>query len=131
MDAHRFEVAVDGGTLRGHRAGSGRLALLLHGGAAIPDYTGDCARVLDGLFATIRYTQRGTPPSDAGPPYTVDAHVRDAIAVLDAFRIQRAWVIGHSWGGHLALHLAFAHPAAASVRRSSLHTNSGTRTRST
>jgi len=29
---------------------------------------------------------------------------------LDAFRIQRAWVIGHSWGGHLALHLALAHP---------------------
>ena len=34
----------------------------------------------------------------------------DALAVLDAFAIERAWVIGHSWGGHLALQLAVAHP---------------------
>jgi proline iminopeptidase len=30
--------------------------------------------------------------------------------VLDAFGLQKAWVIGHSWGGHLALHLVVAHP---------------------
>ena len=34
----------------------------------------------------------------------------DALAVLDAFGIERAWVVGHSWGGHLALHLLTAHP---------------------
>ena len=34
----------------------------------------------------------------------------DALAVLDRFGLERAWVIGHSWGGHLALHLAVAHP---------------------
>jgi proline iminopeptidase len=57
-----------------------------------------------------RYTQRGTPPSDIGPPYTIDTHVADAVAVLDHFGIDRAWAIGHSWGGHLALHLLVAHP---------------------
>ena len=34
----------------------------------------------------------------------------DALVVLDAFGIERAWVVGHSWGGHLALHLLTAHP---------------------
>jgi proline iminopeptidase len=34
----------------------------------------------------------------------------DALAVLDHFAIDRAWAIGHSWGGHLALHLLVAHP---------------------
>ena len=34
----------------------------------------------------------------------------DALAVLDAFGLERAWAIGHSWGGHLALHLLVAHP---------------------
>jgi pimeloyl-ACP methyl ester carboxylesterase len=34
----------------------------------------------------------------------------DALAVLDAFGIERAWAVGHSWGGHLALHLLVAHP---------------------
>jgi len=104
-----FEVAIDGGMLRGHRGGTGAPALLLHGGAAVPDYMAECAAVLDGLFATIRYTQRGTPPSEAGPPYTIESHAADAVAVLDALGIDRAWAIGHSWGGHLALHLAHLH----------------------
>jgi pimeloyl-ACP methyl ester carboxylesterase len=60
--------------LRGHRGGTGASALLLHGGAAVPDYMSECAQRLDGLFATIRYTQRGTPPSGGGPPYTIEAN---------------------------------------------------------
>jgi pimeloyl-ACP methyl ester carboxylesterase len=108
--AEPFEVVVGGGVLRGHRDGTGPPALLLHGGPALPDYTGGCAASLDGLFSTIRYTQRGTPPSDDWPPYTVESHAADAIAVLDAFGLDRAWAIGHSWGGHLALHIAVTHP---------------------
>jgi pimeloyl-ACP methyl ester carboxylesterase len=104
-----FEVAIDGGVLRGHRGGTGASALLLHGGAAVPDYMAECAAALDGLFGTIRYTQRGTPPSEAGPPFTIESHAADAVAVLDALGIDRAWAIGHSWGGHLALHLANLH----------------------
>ena len=34
----------------------------------------------------------------------------DATAVLDAAGVGRAHVIGHSWGGHLAMHLAVRHP---------------------
>jgi pimeloyl-ACP methyl ester carboxylesterase len=105
-----FEVPVEQGVLVGHRGGVGPPALLLHGGAALPDYLGDCADLLADRFTTYRYTQRGTPPSAAGPPYTVEAHVADALAVLDAFEIERAWAVGHSWGGHLALHLLVARP---------------------
>jgi pimeloyl-ACP methyl ester carboxylesterase len=71
---------------------------------------GDCADALDGLFETIRYTQRGTPPSGGGPPYTIETHVADAVAVLDHAGLDRAWAVGHSWGGHLALHLSLTHP---------------------
>jgi len=110
VDEQPFEVHVDGGTLHGSRGGSGPPALLLHGGPALPDYTGPCAAELGDLFSIMRYAQRGVAPSAVGPPYTVDAHVADAIAVLDAHGLERAWVIGHSWGGHLALHIAVAHP---------------------
>ena len=34
----------------------------------------------------------------------------DARRVLDALGWQRAYVVGHSWGGHLALHVAEAMP---------------------
>jgi proline iminopeptidase len=110
VDEAPFELPVAGGVLRGHNGGDGHPALLLHGGAAVPDYMDGCAELLDGLFSTIRYTQRGTPPSEAGPPYSIDSHMDDALAVLDAFGLERAWAIGHSWGGHLALHLLVAHP---------------------
>jgi hypothetical protein len=38
-------------------------------------------------FETFGYTQRGTPPSTSGPPYTVETHMGDAVAVLDHFEI--------------------------------------------
>jgi pimeloyl-ACP methyl ester carboxylesterase len=106
----RFELEVGEGVLVGHRAPAGRPALLLHGGPGFSDYTYGLAEELEGIFATIRYTQRGTPPSKVGPPYSVETHVDDALAVLDYFELERGWVVGHSWGAHLALHLGVAHP---------------------
>jgi proline iminopeptidase len=105
-----FLVPIDGGVLHGHRGGSGPPALVLHGGAAVPDYTGPLAAELQDRFTTHRYTQRGTPPSTGSPPYTIETHTADAVAVLDHHELDRAWAIGHSWGGHLALHLLVAHP---------------------
>ena len=110
MAEEPFEISVDGVVLAGMGGGSGQAALLLHGGPGIPDYTGPLAAELAPLLTTIRYTQRGIEPSDAGPPYSVEGHAADALAVLDVHGIERAWVIGHSWGGQLALHLAVAHP---------------------
>ena len=110
MREEPFEVRVGDGALVGCAATDGAPALLLHGGPAIPDYMGPCALELEGLFATLRYTQRGVPPSTVGGPYSIESHMDDALAVLDARGVERAWAIGHSWGGHLALHLLVAHP---------------------
>ena len=110
VDEEPFEVEVADGVLRGHRGGEGPPALVLHGGAAVTDYMDGCAAELGGLVSTFRYQQRGTCPSEVAPPYTIEAHVSDAVAVLDRFGIEKAWAVGHSWGGHLALHLAVVHP---------------------
>jgi pimeloyl-ACP methyl ester carboxylesterase len=40
----------------------------------------------------------------------VAADVEDARRVIDALGWPRAYVVGHSWGGHLALHVAAAMP---------------------
>jgi proline iminopeptidase len=105
-----FQVPIAGGALHGNVGGDGKPALVLHGGAAVTDYMDGCALELQGLMRTIRYQQRGTYPSVADPPYSIEAHAADAIAVLDSFGIERAWAVGHSWGGHLAMHLAVKHP---------------------
>jgi pimeloyl-ACP methyl ester carboxylesterase len=111
MREEPFSAAVDAGAVVGVTAGEGRDALVLHGGPGLSDYTGDLAAVLSGHgLRTIRYQQRGLSPSTLAPPFDVETHVADAVAVLDALGIERALAIGHSWGGHLAFHLAVAHP---------------------
>lgn len=111
MARRKLEVPVGGGQLVGWVEGSGPPILLLHGGPAIS------ASYLEGLFAELLpgyelavYQQRGLRPSMEDGPHTVDVHVSDVLAVLGTLHWERAFVLGHSWGGHLALHVAAAHP---------------------
>ena len=85
-------------------------ALLLHGGPGLSEYLATLAAELDGLVTTARYQQRGLAPSAVAGDASIEGHVADAVAVIDALGWQKPIVIGHSWGGHLALHLAAAHP---------------------
>jgi proline iminopeptidase len=94
----------------GWREGSGPPVLVLHGGPGLSDYTEPLADELVDSYTVYRYQQRGLAPSSTEGPFTVDAHISDVIAVLEAIGEQRVWLIGHSWGGHLALHFACVHP---------------------
>jgi pimeloyl-ACP methyl ester carboxylesterase len=101
---------VSEGAITGWQAGDGPPVLILHGGPGLSDYTAPLAAELTDAFKVIRYQQRGLAPSVTSGPFTVSQHVADAITVLDAAGAGHAWVIGHSWGGHLAVHLAVGHP---------------------
>ncbi len=105
-----FRALVPGGEIVGWVRGSGPPALLLHGGPGLSDYLAGLAAELSGVMTVARYQQRGLAPSAVDGDRTVEGHVADAVAVLDALRWERAWAIGHSWGGHLAMHLAVARP---------------------
>jgi len=101
-----FAASVPGGAIVATQAGSGTPVLILHGGPGLSDYTASLAAELDDAFRVIRFQQRGLGPSTTSGPFDVDRHMADAVAVLDAAGADRAYVIGHSWGGHLAMHLA-------------------------
>jgi pimeloyl-ACP methyl ester carboxylesterase len=106
-----FITHDDGPLIAGRRAGSGPPVLLLHGGPGLGfDYLRGLADELAQENDVAWYQQRGQEPSAAERPYTVAADVGDARRVLDALGWQRAYVVGHSWGGHLALHVAEAIP---------------------
>jgi pimeloyl-ACP methyl ester carboxylesterase len=53
---------------------------------------------------------RGHGDSGTMPDYSLSAVAGDAITALDALGLSRALVVGHSWGGAVALTLAAQHP---------------------
>ncbi len=111
MEWTEFTTHDDGPLIAGRRAGSGPPVLLLHGGPGLGfDYLRDLAEELAEENDVAWYQQRGQEPSAAAPPNTVTADVGDARRVLDTLGWERAYVVGHSWGGHLALHVAEAMP---------------------
>ena len=106
-----FRAEASGGTIVGWRTEeSGPPALVLHGGPGMSDYLDTLIGELAGVLTMARFQQRGLDPSVLEGPRDVEAHVADVIAVLDALGWDRAWLAGHSWGGHLAMHAAVAHP---------------------
>lgn len=106
-----FTTHDDGPLIAGRRGGSGHPVLLLHGGPGLGfEYLRELAEELAVENDVAWYQQRGLEPSAAEGPYSVAADVADAGRVLDALGWQRAYVVGHSWGGHLAVHVAAAMP---------------------
>jgi proline iminopeptidase len=89
--------------------GEGRTLVLLHGGPGLVDYMALLDTETDG-WRRIRYQQRGHAPSAISGPFTVRQHLEDLISVLDAFVTEQCVLLGHSWGGHLALQAALAVP---------------------
>jgi len=109
-------VAVPGGEIFATRRGEGEgpPTLLLHGGPGIgAEHLVSLVEELDGVIDGVLPQQRGLEPSTLVGPRDVETHVADAIAVLDHLGWDRAWLVGHSWGAHLGMHIAVAHPERA------------------
>src|SRR3954452_17391138 len=107
MERASFAAEVPGGRRWVWTSGDGAPVLLLHGGPGMNyRYLDWLAEELGRGFALGAYQQGGLAPSTEEGPFAVEREVADALAVLDALGWERAWVVGHSWGGHLLLHLA-------------------------
>lgn len=115
MSGDRIEVAVPGGSLAAFRLGAGAAdaapVLAIHGITSTSRTWLATARALRERAALIAVDLRGRGAS-AGlpPPFGLDAHVRDMVAVLDHLGLERAVVTGHSLGAYVACRLATAHP---------------------
>lgn len=111
MRGRAFTAAVEGGQVSGWIDGAGAPVLLLHGGPGLSyEYLDDLATEIGDGYEVAAFQQRGIAPSMFDGPYDVDTHLADFRAVLDELGWPTAYVVGHSWGGHLALHVAAAMP---------------------
>lgn len=114
MNAPDFEVGEGGNRLAGWRSGEGPPVVLLHGGPGLSDYMDSLASELVDGYDVVRYQQRGLTPSTTAGPFDVETQLADVLAVLDRLTLERPLIVGHSWGGHLAMHLIAAHPERVS-----------------
>jgi pimeloyl-ACP methyl ester carboxylesterase len=107
-------TAPDGTRLYYEEAGSGSSIIFVH------EYAGDYRtwemqmRFFSRAHRCITYSQRGYPPSDVpkdGARYSQDIARDDVLAVMDALKVDKAHVVGHSMGAYTALHVGIHAPA--------------------
>ena len=86
--------------------GRGAPLLLLNGGMMSYAAWDDFVPPLAERFRLVRCDFRGQLRSPGVPPATFDGHAEDLVALLDHLGIARAHVVGTSFGGFAAIHLA-------------------------
>jgi pimeloyl-ACP methyl ester carboxylesterase len=106
-------TAQDGTRLYYEEAGHGTPVIFVH------EYAGDYRtwemqmRFFSRAHRCITYSQRGYPPSDVpsdAAKYSQDIARDDVVALMDALKIERAHVVGHSMGAYTALHVGINAP---------------------
>ena len=106
----------DGVKLHYEEAGTGSTVVFVH------EFAGDLRSWDPQLshfsrrYRSIAYNARGYPPSDVPESmerYSQERARDDVLAVLDALKIQRAYVVGLSMGGFATLHFGIKYSARA------------------
>jgi pimeloyl-ACP methyl ester carboxylesterase len=103
----------DGLNLYYEEAGTGTPVVFIH------EFAGDYRtwepqmRHFSRAHRCVTFSQRGYPPSDIPDDptrYGQDFARSDVVALMDALRIEKAHVVGHSMGAYTALHVGIKHP---------------------
>ena len=116
MRWHKLTVTSGGVRLAVRDSGGdGTTAVLLHGLGAPQRSWDRMAPLLARQFRVVTYDQRGHGASAATSDYSLDAFRADLRAVRDALALEHPLLVGHSFGGLLAVEHAAAHPGCAGV----------------
>jgi pimeloyl-ACP methyl ester carboxylesterase len=94
---------------------AGRYLIAINGSGAV---SSDCMRDLEQFASSdlsiVTYDQRGLGGPDAPPEgsggYDLESHASDVEAIRQALGVDRVHVLGHSWGGLIAMQYAIDHP---------------------
>lgn len=106
-------VTVDGATLEFEECGEGRDMVLVHGSASDHRTWATVRPLWCERFHVVSYSRRYHGPNDPIPPgstYALDEHAEDLERVLAELAPGGCVVVGHSYGGVVALRAAARSP---------------------
>jgi pimeloyl-ACP methyl ester carboxylesterase len=94
--------------------GPGRPVVLLHGLASTCHIWDLVAPLLAGEFAVLALDQRGHGQSDRPDHgYDFETVIGDLHSLISELGLERPIIVGHSWGGDVAMEYAVAYPEVA------------------
>lgn len=114
----RIEVAVDGFRVVAYSFGSGpETVFCLNGGPGLPcDYLREAhSCLIDRGYRVVAFDQLGTGAADRPTDpalWTIGRYVEETETVRKALGLGKIHLLGHSWGGWLAIDYALTYPEA-------------------
>ncbi|TBH31769.1 alpha/beta fold hydrolase (plasmid) [Rhizobium leguminosarum] len=112
----RFEIDVDGHRVVAYSFGTGsETVFCLNGGPGLPcDYLREAhSCLIDKGYRVVAFDQLGTGASDRPDDltlWTIDRYVEETETVRKALGLGKVHMLGHSWGGWLAIEYALTYP---------------------
>lgn len=112
----QFEIDVDGHRIVAYSFGTGsETVFCLNGGPGLPcDYLREAhSCLIDKGYRVIAFDQLGTGASDRPDDpslWTIGRYVEETETVRNALGLGKVHMLGHSWGGWLAIEYALTHP---------------------
>lgn len=103
-------IEHDGASIYWDCAGHGKPLMMVAGLGGVATYWTPQIQTFSHDYRVIVHDQRGTGRSSQIPVVSVEQMAEDAIAVMDAAGVDRAFYLGHSTGGAIGVALALKHP---------------------
>ncbi len=114
-----MDVIANGIRLQYVESGSGYPVVCIHGNGLDRQMWNHLMRALSQRHRTIAYELRGMGQSEApgrlGVTYTNKDHGKDLEGLLDALDVEQAALIGHAFGGFVAMRVAIDRPERVSA----------------
>ncbi len=106
------DIEIESGSLKARSVGVGQPVLLIHGAFA-PDIFGPMIKNERlAAYRFVEYRRRGHIDSAANVEgESLADYARDALAVVDHYGLEQVDVVGHSYGGRIALEVARLAPS--------------------